>query len=429
MHADKPLVLWITTGFPPEISGPAVGNLDRARWFAGNPDMRVVILAPAWPGAEAGTGPDEQLPEVIRYPSKRWIAYRNFRVPTRRSLRFIEDTVARLRPDLILLTDVERSYAFAAWRLPGRGWATKNKVPYIGYYHTDFYNFAGMYPVWRHLRDVFIKPVLSRLYRGLDAAICPSPSAAAQARFLGAPRAYTMRFDGVDTGFYRPDRRDRHHLKRLIGIEPPGPVVLSLGRLAWEKRIDLTIDAVGRLQAREEFREASLVVAGGGDARVLAALKRRTAGVPRPEQIHFVGPITGSDKADLIASCDVLCLPSPYETFGITATEAMASGLVVLASDSGALPDYLDHGRNGYLHRQEDVHEIARLLGEILSEDQDPVRRQAIADVQRFSMETVGTTLAEFFQAVLDGEFPQPSASFSLIATGESHGVGQGDAP
>jgi len=393
-------MLWVTTGFPPEISGPAVGNHDRARWFAAHGSFRVVVLAPRWPGT-ASTPATAEYPEVVRYPAKPWPPYRNFRVPTLAGARMVESQVRRLRPAVVLLTDIERSFLFASWRLPGRRWARRNGVPYLGYYHTDFYNFAGMYPVWRHLRDVLIRPALRRLYGSLDAAVCPSPSAARQADFLGARRSYALRFDGVDTDQFGPDRRDRQFLARLLGTDGSGPVVLSLGRLAWEKRVDLIIDAVGRLQRRPELADVRLVIAGAGADEVVAGLRRTAAGIPRPDRVHLVGPVTGTDKATLMASCDALCLASPYETFGITVTEAMASGLPVVASRSGALPDLLSHGRNSYLHVPEDAGSIADTLADALTTDRTPVVAQALEDVQHFSMHRVGADLDGFLTEIV----------------------------
>src|SRR5262249_12525136 len=67
---------WITTGFPPEVSGVALGNAERARWFAVQPGVRLVVMAPDLPedgpAAVGGrVGPWHAVESVVRrYPTK-----------------------------------------------------------------------------------------------------------------------------------------------------------------------------------------------------------------------------------------------------------------------------------------------------------------------------------------------------------------------
>lgn len=215
MHDDRPVMVWITTGYPPEISGTASAHEDRARWFARNGSFRVVVLAPAWEGV-GSTPADDESPQVIRYPSKPWPPFPDFRAPTASAARRIEAVIAQLKPALIVHADVERAFMFATWRLLGRRWARRNNVPYLAYYHTDFYNFARTYPVWRLLRRPVIRPTMRMLYSAVDAAICPSPSAAAQAAAFGDVRCTCRRGFRRWSGSPPPTARRSAHRVRPI---------------------------------------------------------------------------------------------------------------------------------------------------------------------------------------------------------------------
>ena len=102
------------------------------------------------------------------------------------------------------------------------------------------------------------------------------------------------------------------------------------------------------LHALARIRDDSLQaeIAGEGPARdALESLAHRLGIAPR---VHFRGPV--NDMAAFWQTCDLAVVPShpPHvESFGIVAIEAMASGLPVVATANGALPELVTHGRSG----------------------------------------------------------------------------------
>ncbi|WP_407320361.1 glycosyltransferase [Isoptericola halotolerans] len=137
---------------------------------------------------------------------------------------------------------------------------------------------------------------------------------------------------GVDLDRFSPDRFDAA-LRRQVA--PHGEaVVLVMSRLSREKRVDLAVEAVGRLAA--DGVPVRLVVAGSGPR--LAGLRERAErlGVPH----RFLGFVPDRDQvAALLASADVVVAPGPIETFGLAALEALASGTPVVCSATSALPE------------------------------------------------------------------------------------------
>ncbi|WP_277210994.1 glycosyltransferase [Isoptericola croceus] len=137
---------------------------------------------------------------------------------------------------------------------------------------------------------------------------------------------------GVDLDRFTPDRLDPELRRR---IAPRGEaIVLVMSRLSREKRVDLAVEAVGRLVA--DGVPVRLVVAGSGP--------RFTALRARAEQLgidhRFLGFVPDRDQvAALLASADVVVAPGPIETFGLAALEALASGTPVVCSATSALPE------------------------------------------------------------------------------------------
>jgi glycosyltransferase involved in cell wall biosynthesis len=116
--------------------------------------------------------------------------------------------------------------------------------------------------------------------------------------------------------------------------------IVYLGRLETsQKGLDLLIRACDGLLAAEDAR---LVVAGDGhDARAIRAL---AAASLDGDRIDFRGRVDGADKWRLLAASQICAMPSRYETFGLTALEALACGTPVVGFDIESLRETVGGG-------------------------------------------------------------------------------------
>lgn len=150
----------------------------------------------------------------------------------------------------------------------------------------------------------------------------------------------------------RPDLLRRHGLTGH-------PVVLYFGGLKGRKNLFLLLDiwsAVVRVRP-----EARLVVAGGGP--LLPALRRDAERRGILETVAFTGYVPAAEKAAHFNLADVFVFPSALEGFGLSVAEAMASGLPVVASDRGSIPELVVDGAGGFVcDPGEPGHFVERLL-------------------------------------------------------------------
>lgn len=393
---------FLVTAFPPEVSGSAHFNWERAQWLAKQGIYRVVVFAPDWQNQEpespfAPLDLDKKL-IIERYPSKPWPPYKLTYVPRFLAARRISERLASYQPNLIIMTDVERFFLLSTWQLLGKRYARRHNIPYIAEYHTDIYNFSAAYPGWQWLRN-FIRSsrLTTYLYREFDMTLCPSTAASKSCEEVGIPNVHTIPFVGVHLSTYSQSRRNRKWLEPWLSVqEQEHKILLFLGRLGFEKRVDLLIEAFARLKRQQH--NLSLIIAGDGPDEVVNQLKRLAAQVPN---IHFTGFILGETKANVLASCDVFCSPSPYETFGRTVVEAMASGIPVVTVDSGAVSEYIFDGVNGYLVPPNDVEGLAHGIQKVLTSNNTEIIQCALQAANQFSVEQGCQNLHNYYQQLL----------------------------
>jgi len=210
-----------------------------------------------------------------------------------------------------------------------------------------------------------------------DATFVAGEGQARKLRAAGVRNVVHVPF-GVDVDVFRPSARDSATRRRLLG-DAAGPLLVGVGRFAFEKRWDVVLEALGRLRSSQPG--ATLVLFGDGPER--ERLERRA-----PAGVRFAGFVADrSELAAALASADVLVHGCPYETFGLGVAEAVASGLPVVVPDAGGAAESADPA-SSQTYRSLDAAACAAAIAALLARDPEELRARAVEAVTR--VPTVG---------------------------------------
>lgn len=151
-------------------------------------------------------------------------------------------------------------------------------------------------------------------------------------------------------------------LKKSLGIDGR-PVVGIVGRLAPQKGHTFLLDAM--VEVVKKIPDIFLLVIGDGPLRSSLEEKARCLGIE--QNIQWFGVLKQEEVYKLYSIMDVFVMPSIYEGFGLTAAEAMAAGLPVVASSVEGLSEVVVDKETGYLFAPGDSRALAEKLIELLS--------------------------------------------------------------
>jgi glycosyltransferase involved in cell wall biosynthesis len=224
---------------------------------------------------------------------------------------------------------------------------------------------------------------------------------------LGVPRArMTLVPSGVNTERFRPSGP-------AVPREPGRPRILTVARLVERKGIEDLIRALPTIP------RAELVVVGGPPAGELGTdpyarrLRRLAAGCRVTDRVRLAGAVPAHEMPAWYRSADVLAATPWYEPFGLTALEAMACGVPVVASAVGGLADTVVDGITGDLVAPRNPAGLSATLRRLLA---DEVRRISYASaaldraVSSYAWPRVASRLARVYASVAGRPVNEPTS-------------------
>ena len=353
-----PKVLIVTNDFPPRSGGiQSFVHALATRLPAG----RVVVYAPAWPGADDF---DARQPfPVIRHPS-------SLMLPVPSVARRARAALTEHGCDTVLFGAAAPLGLLA----PGLRRAGARRIVALTHGHeAGWAALPGARTLLRRIGDqVDVLTYLGEYFR-IRLAQALTPAAAARMIRL-AP--------GVDNESFRPGAGGAAIRERL-GIAPDVPVVLCVSRMVPRKGQDTLIEAWPRVLARLRTGTSAedggptaepvlLLVGDGPYARDLRKLvqRRQLAG-----SVRFTGPVPWAELPAYYDAGTIFAMPCrtrrrglDVEGLGIVYLEASATGLPVIGGDSGGAPDAILPGETGYVVGGGDVAALTERLVQLLSD-------------------------------------------------------------
>ena len=384
-------ILMISDVYFPRINGVSTSIMGyrRALREAGH---EVTLICPAYDGEP------EQETDILRVPARK--------VPLDEEDRFMRATYilrmeAALRERAFDLIHIQTP--FVAHRV-GVKLARRLGLPLVETYHTFFEEYLYHYVPF--LPRAWLRGMARRYSRRqcneVDAVVVPSTAMHQVLRDYGVDASLEI----IPTGIALRDfsAGDGAVFRRQHGIAPDRPVLIHIGRIAFEKNIDFLLRMLVRV--KQALPEVLLVVAGEGPA--LADLKRQAAELDLQGHILFVGYLSRGDALlDCYRAGDVFVFASRTETQGLVLLEAMALELPVVSTAMMGTRDILVQGQ-GALIAEEDEADFA---AKVISLLRDPLQGGRLARAGRqyverhWSEQAFVRRTVELYRAVAGGEF------------------------
>jgi glycosyltransferase involved in cell wall biosynthesis len=250
-------------------------------------------------------------------------------ISTNFSRRKIKSYLREFQPDLVHVVDP------ASLGVAGIYYTKRLGLPLIVSYHTQVPKYMD------NDHHPFLSRVLGRYYKNIyhqaDLNLCTSEPIMKKLK-EGHFKNIQLLNHGIDTNLYQPIRFDAAMRDRLTGGQKDKKLLLYVGRLAPENRIENLREVL------EKSNDCCLAIVGEGPHR------RFLENYFKETDTVFIGRLYGEELASAYASSDIFVFPSTTRTAGLVLLEAMASGLPVLAAKCGPTCEQVKHGITGLLY-------------------------------------------------------------------------------
>lgn len=285
--------------------------------------------------------------------------------------------------------------------------STTQGIPMVHTYHTmyeDYVHYIG----GGHIVSPEMAREFSRMFcnTAMD-VIAPTHKTEQLLKSYGVTKPISVIPTGIDTSRFRKERYDPDEILELrhsLGLERDTPVIISIGRIAREKSIDVVISALPKLL--ERLPDAKMVIVGEGNE--IENLGQFAESIGVGSHVIFTGGKPWAEIGKYYQLGNVFCSASVSETQGLTFAEAMAGGVPVVAKKDECIENIITNGETGLLF--EDDAELPGLLYRVLTDKALSARlsKASVQAMEQLSVETFADSVERLYQNILDsGERPK----------------------
>lgn len=367
--------------FHPTVDGAVVAMDTVARGLE-NRGHEVVVVAPK-------TADRVDYPRKVHYlPAREFKRYPGYRVVFSPS-----DMLEFLRREKV---DIIHSHGLASMAILSLIASRAMSVPHVLTFHTMANEAIRYYSPFRVREEVMIELVwiyLRNMLKRPEVVIAPSAPVKQELEEHGV-RMKTCEIvpTGVDCRRFTPEMYDKKFLERF-GFAGKR-VMLHVGRLSMEKRLDIVLEAMAKLATK--VPDLRLLVVGAGPAS--ESYKRMASELGLSDRVVFTGFLPDVELPVAYASCEALVIPSTFETQGLVVLEALASGIPVVGMRYRAIPEFVHEGKNGCLFDYDSCAEaILRCL-----QRGDSMKMSAVSSAREYSIDACTARLERTYGLAAD---------------------------
>ncbi len=381
-------ILYVSDVYYPRVNGVSTS----IRTFRSELDAlgyETVLVCPEYGSQMLLDGRGEE--QVVRVPSRYIPLDPEDRAMHWRPLRRLDQTLTE-RFDLVHIhTPFFAHYA-------GLRFARRRGIPAIATYHTLFEEY--LYHYVRLAPRGMMRSLSRRFSRGqcnaLDAVVVPSEAMRSTLHRYGVTVPIQIIPTGLRLDEFAAGDGMRFRFRHQISRERP--VLLFVGRVAFEKNISFLLRALARV--KREHPEVLLVICGEGPAR--PSLQRLARQLDIVDNTRFVGYLErGTELLDCYRAANVFVFASRTETQGLVLLEAMACGVPVVSTAVMGTADVLREGRGARI-APEDEGAFAVLAARLLRDgaERELLSREGRSYATEWSAPTTARQLAQLYDTL-----------------------------
>jgi phosphatidylinositol alpha 1,6-mannosyltransferase len=326
--SQKLRVAIVTESFLPSVNGVTNSILRILDTFK-QQGHEALIIAPTKPNANGSNSAEITHTHYLGFEVIKTASVPVMQFPMAIPGLWLQEALEEFAPDVI--------HVAAPFMLGGQAIAAANRlgIPAVAIYQTDLSGYMDRYNL------SFARPLLDKLVQAIHTPatlnLAPTPEGASYLNALGVPKVDVWG-RGVDLDLYHPNHKFSDEVKALkTSIAPNGEAIIGyVGRIAAEKQVQ-------RFAELFEIPNTKFVIVGDGPER--ARLEQEFAGHP----VTFTGKLNGLKLAHMYAAFDTFVHFGTEETFGQTIQEAQATGLPVVAPESGGPRFLINSNETGFL--------------------------------------------------------------------------------
>lgn len=205
----------------------------------------------------------------------------------------------------------------------------RSKIPYI-------VPVRGGLNTWalaekRIKKSIYMKVLGRRYVNGAAAIHCTDPTEAEAVKRLGLRPPIFVVPNAIRTFSFSKVKKSGS-LRRQLGIPDYADVMIFVGRITQYKRPDIAVDTLGTVHSLG--REIHLVIVGPDEDGIVQQLQTQAQSLGCNDRLHFTGLLNREAVISALAEADLLLVPTEIqENFGMSALEAMATGVPILVSE------------------------------------------------------------------------------------------------
>jgi alpha-1,3-mannosyltransferase len=238
----------------------------------------------------------------------------------------------------------------------------------------------------RRLKDFYFKKLFRGISRQIDVIMADSRND--EKLFSQISKNVVLMPLGADLEKYSKIKR-----------KPQNRVMVFIGRMSPNKRIDRLIEAVSELKKRRKLYR--LYVVGPdwtGEQKKLEELAR-TKNVEK--NVTFLGEVSEKKKLDILAKAEFFVSASQYEGFGISAIEAIAAGIPVILNNIQSFTDFVEDGKNGFIVDFNKPEEVAIKIEKIEKQDLARISEEARRVAKKYDWNTLTGKIEDVYRRCL----------------------------